>query len=83
MFGGRKSRRVNRKSKGKGKTGKKHGGKNTTRRNKRASRRQRGGTFAGLAGIAKTALVPFSLFAAQKMLQRRTSKKTNGKRSRR
>lgn len=83
MFGGRKSRRVNRKSRGKGKTGRKHGGKTASRRNKRHSRKQRGGTFAGLAGIAKTALVPFSLFAAQKMLQRRTSKKTNGKRFRR
>lgn len=48
----------------------KKGSRRNGRKARRTHRRQRGGMFGSLTAVAKTALVPFGLLAAQKMLQR-------------
>lgn len=54
MMGGRKSRRHSRKA-----------GRRTARRH-----HKKGGMFGALSGIVQTALVPFGLYGAQKLMQR-------------
>lgn len=77
LFGGKKGTggRTARKQK---KRANKKGGKscrgNRGRRTGRKTTRkqgQKGGMFGAMSAVAKTALVPFGLFAAQKMVQRR------------
>lgn len=50
------------------------------RKRKSSHIRQKGGFGGAFASIVKTALVPFGIFAAQKMVQ---SRKTKSRRSRR
>lgn len=74
LFGGKKGTRGKTAHKQK-KTSTKRGGKsckgNRGRRTGRKTRKQKGGMFGTMSAVAKTALVPFGLFAAQKMVQRR------------
>ena len=72
LFGGKKNRTKRVK---KGKTVNKKGGrKGRTNRRRTVRRRQAGGMLGTMSSVAKTALVPFGLFAAQRLL--RKSKKT-------
>lgn len=75
LFGGKKNRtnRTNRVKKGKT-VNKKGGRKGRTNRRRTVRRRQAGGMIGTMSSVAKTALVPFGLFAAQRLLRR--SKKT-------
>jgi hypothetical protein len=76
LLGGRKNR-TNRRVK-KGKTANKKGGKRArTNRRRTVRRKQAGGMLGTMSSVAKTALVPFGLFAAQRLL--RKSKKTGRK----
>ena len=75
LFGGKKGIRGRTARKQK-KTANKKGGKscrvNRRRRTgRRTARKQKGGMLGAMSAVAKTALVPFGLFAAQKMVQRR------------
>lgn len=71
LFGGKKGTRGKTARKHK-KTSAKRGGKSCKgNRGRRTARKQKGGMFGAMSAVAKTALVPFGLFAAQKMVQRR------------
>jgi hypothetical protein len=83
LYGGKKGTRGKTARKHK-KTANKKGGKSCkgkrgrlTGRKTTRKQKQKGGMFGTMTAVAKTALVPFGLFAAQKMVQRRrrTSRK--------
>lgn len=53
---------------------KKGGARKTARRH-----HKKGGMFGALSGMVQTALVPFGLYAAQKMIQRRKKTARKGR----
>lgn len=58
------------------KTMRKHkGGKKSARRSRSSKRRMRGGTLNGVLGAARTALLPFIMYKAQKGQQKKVHKR--------